>query len=104
MVIFIHILFIRFQIGTPEEPFMFQARIEMYGRLRAQEIPVYGTKTLAIRDGTLELHGTLKQDYVKGTNPREGWLKIIKISLASAIYRLHLIYNVRHIKCVCMCV
>ena len=36
---------------------MYQARIEMYGRLRAPEIPVYGTKTLGIREGTLELHG-----------------------------------------------
>ena len=29
----------------------------MYGRLRAPEIPIYGAKTLAVREGRLELHG-----------------------------------------------
>ena len=29
----------------------------MHGQVRAQELPVYGAKTLAVRHGTLELHG-----------------------------------------------
>ena len=30
----------------------------MYGEVRSRELPVYGAKTLAVRHGTLELHGT----------------------------------------------
>ena len=29
----------------------------MHGQVRAQELPIYGAKTLAVRHGTLELHG-----------------------------------------------
>ena len=29
----------------------------MYGQVRSKELPVYGAKTLAVRHGTLELHG-----------------------------------------------
>ena len=29
----------------------------MYGRIRGPELPVYGAKTLAVRDGILDLHG-----------------------------------------------
>lgn len=29
----------------------------MYGNLRSPELPVYGAKTLAVRNGTLEMHG-----------------------------------------------
>ena len=37
-----------------------EAAIVMHGRLRAPELPVYGTKTIAIREGALELHGRVK--------------------------------------------
>jgi len=46
-----------FQIGTEEEPFRHKGIITMYGQVRAKELPVYGAKTLAVRHGTLELHG-----------------------------------------------
>ena len=46
-----------FQIGTEEKPFEHKAIITMYGNVRSQELPVYGAKTIAIRHGTLELHG-----------------------------------------------
>ena len=46
-----------FQIGTEDEPFQSKATITMHGHLRSQELPVYGAKTLALREGTLDLHG-----------------------------------------------
>ena len=46
-----------FQIGTEEEPFQHKGIITMHGQVRAQELPIYGAKTLAVRHGTLELHG-----------------------------------------------
>jgi len=46
-----------FQIGTEEEPFQHKGIITMYGQVRSKELPVYGAKTLAVRHGTLELHG-----------------------------------------------
>ncbi|KAJ8334858.1 hypothetical protein SKAU_G00404970 [Synaphobranchus kaupii] len=45
------------QVGTEDEPFQHKAIITLHGHLRSQELPVYGTKTLAIREGTLDLHG-----------------------------------------------
>ncbi|XP_030644362.1 PKHD1 like 1, tandem duplicate 1 [Chanos chanos] len=45
------------QIGTEEEPFQHKAIITLHGFLRSPEIPVYGAKTLAVREGVLDLHG-----------------------------------------------
>ncbi|CAD5116834.1 DgyrCDS5681 [Dimorphilus gyrociliatus] len=45
------------QVGTEEEPFQHKAIITMYGFVRSPELPIYGAKTLALRDGSLELHG-----------------------------------------------
>ena len=50
--------YILFQIGTEEEPFQHKGIITMYGQVRSPELPVYGAKTLAVRHGALELHGT----------------------------------------------
>ena len=36
------------------------ARITMFGHLRSLELPIYGTKTLAVRNGTLKIHGKPK--------------------------------------------
>ncbi|XP_062266639.1 PKHD1 like 1, tandem duplicate 1 [Platichthys flesus] len=47
----------RLQVGTEEEPFQHQAIITLHGNLRSPELPVYGTKTLAVREGVLDLHG-----------------------------------------------
>ncbi|XP_078617867.1 fibrocystin-L-like isoform X2 [Branchiostoma floridae x Branchiostoma japonicum] len=45
------------QIGTEEEPFQHKGIITMYGHVRSKELPLYGAKTLAVREGRLELHG-----------------------------------------------
>ncbi|XP_028646735.2 PKHD1 like 1, tandem duplicate 1 [Erpetoichthys calabaricus] len=45
------------QIGTEAAPFQHKAIITLYGQLRSPELPVYGAKTLAVRQGVLDLHG-----------------------------------------------
>ncbi|XP_076961678.1 fibrocystin-L [Callospermophilus lateralis] len=45
------------QIGTEASPFQHKAVITLHGHLRSPELPVYGTKTLAVREGVLDLHG-----------------------------------------------
>lgn len=48
----------RLQIGQEGAPFQHKAIITLHGNLRSPELPVYGTKTLAVREGILDLHGT----------------------------------------------
>uniref|UniRef100_UPI00193AC945 fibrocystin-L-like n=1 Tax=Styela clava TaxID=7725 RepID=UPI00193AC945 len=45
------------QVGTEDEPFQHKAIITLHGHLRSIELPIYGTKTIAVRDGMLDLHG-----------------------------------------------
>ncbi|XP_030597029.1 PKHD1 like 1, tandem duplicate 1 [Archocentrus centrarchus] len=45
------------QIGQEGAPFQHKAIITLHGHLRSPELPVYGAKTLAIREGVLDLHG-----------------------------------------------
>ncbi|KAM4026998.1 fibrocystin-L isoform 2-T2 [Anomaloglossus baeobatrachus] len=45
------------QIGTESAPFQHKAIITLHGHLRSPELPLYGAKTLAVRQGTLDLHG-----------------------------------------------
>ncbi|KAM5281038.1 fibrocystin-L [Ctenodactylus gundi] len=45
------------QIGTEASPFRHKAIITLHGHLRSPELPVYGAKTLAVREGILDLHG-----------------------------------------------
>ena len=47
----------RLTVGTEDEPFQHDATIEMHGQLRAPELPIYGAKCLAVREGELNLHG-----------------------------------------------
>lgn len=47
----------RLQIGTEEKPFQHKATITLHGHLRSPELPVYGAKTLGVREGVLDLHG-----------------------------------------------
>ncbi|XP_057684607.1 fibrocystin-L-like [Corythoichthys intestinalis] len=47
----------RLQVGTEDEPFQHKAIITLHGHPRSTELPVYGAKTLAVREGTLDLHG-----------------------------------------------
>lgn len=45
------------EIGSKENPFTHNARITMYGHVRSVELPIFGSKVLALRNGTLEMHG-----------------------------------------------
>ena len=54
---FLPLWLLRYQVGSPEQPFMHRAIIRLYGHVRDPEIPVYGAKVLAVRQGFLELHG-----------------------------------------------
>ncbi|KAM3928399.1 fibrocystin-L-like [Leptodactylus fuscus] len=45
------------QIGTEQAPFQHKAIITLHGYIRSPELPLYGAKTLAVRHGTLDLHG-----------------------------------------------
>ncbi|KAL5019598.1 hypothetical protein ScPMuIL_002490 [Solemya velum] len=64
------------QAGTEAEPFKHKAVITLMGQLHSKELPLYGTKSLAVRDGTLDLHGSdtsiswthLHQTAVKGSS------------------------------------
>ena len=47
----------KLQVGTEAVPYQHKAKIVMYGHVLSTEIPIYGAKTLAVRDGTLDLHG-----------------------------------------------
>ncbi|KAM9385916.1 fibrocystin-L-like isoform 2-T2 [Pholidichthys leucotaenia] len=45
------------QVGREGAPFQHKGIITLHGNLRSSELPLYGTKTLAVREGTLDLHG-----------------------------------------------
>jgi hypothetical protein len=46
-----------FQVGTEAAPFQHKAIITLHGMFRSRELPIYGTKSLAVREGVLDLHG-----------------------------------------------
>lgn len=54
------------QVGTESEPFQHKGIITLHGHHRDKELPIYGTKVLAVRNGTLDLHGklTIAQSFV----------------------------------------
>jgi hypothetical protein len=45
------------EVGTESEPFLHKAVITMHGHAKSPELPVYGAKVIAVREGTLDLHG-----------------------------------------------
>lgn len=47
----------RLEIGKEGAPFQHKAIITLHGHLRSPELPVYGAKTLGVREGVLDLHG-----------------------------------------------
>ncbi|CAF4979579.1 unnamed protein product, partial [Rotaria socialis] len=47
----------RLQVGTETNPFQHKGIITMYGHLRSIELPIFGAKVLAVRDGILDMHG-----------------------------------------------
>ncbi|CAF4569822.1 unnamed protein product, partial [Rotaria socialis] len=42
---------------TETNPFQHKGIITMYGHLRSIELPIFGAKVLAVRDGILDMHG-----------------------------------------------
>ena len=48
------------EVGTEEEPFLHKATITLHGHPKSPELPVYGAKVIAVREGTLDLHGAPK--------------------------------------------
>ena len=47
----------KLQVGTEDQPYQHKAQIVMYGHVLSTELPLFGAKTLAVRNGTLDLHG-----------------------------------------------
>ncbi|CAH1788932.1 unnamed protein product [Owenia fusiformis] len=50
----------RFSIGTESAPYQHDAVITLHGHLRSPELPIYGAKTIGVRNGTLEFYGRPK--------------------------------------------
>lgn len=47
----------RLQVGTETQPFQHKAKIVLHGNRHDKQLPIFGTKVLAVREGTLDLHG-----------------------------------------------
>ena len=47
----------RIQIGTEASPFQHRAEIVMYGSVRSIELPIFGSKVIGLRNGTIDMHG-----------------------------------------------
>ena len=45
------------EVGTEEFPYTSKITITMHGTKESPEIPTYGNKCIAVRNGVLELHG-----------------------------------------------
>ncbi|XP_067951959.1 fibrocystin-L-like, partial [Watersipora subatra] len=87
------------EVGTEDEPFQHKAIITLHGHLRSLEMPIYGAKTLALRNGTLDLHGIPKVSWtVLGSSANAGDFEIVlqqpvdwevgdEIAIASTGYR-----------------
>ena len=46
-----------FEIGTEDQPFQHEASVVMHGHVRSKELPLFGAKTFAVRNGTVDMHG-----------------------------------------------
>lgn len=47
----------KLEVGTADKPFEAKTQIVLYGDVLSTEIPVYGAKTLALRQGSIDIHG-----------------------------------------------
>lgn len=47
----------RLQVGTETKPFQHKAKIVLHGSVHSKRLPIFGTKVLAVREGSLDLHG-----------------------------------------------
>lgn len=45
------------EVGTEQFPYTSRLTITMHGTRDDPELPIYGNKVLAVREGTLEMHG-----------------------------------------------
>ena len=43
----------KLQVGTDEQPFTHKANITMYGSVVSTELPIYGSKVIALRNGSI---------------------------------------------------
>ena len=65
-----------FTVGTVETPFENKAVITMHGDVHMRELPIYGSKVLALREGTLNING----------KPRPiTWLSVVQSSSSSCV-------------------
>ncbi|XP_061189118.1 fibrocystin-L-like [Saccostrea echinata] len=62
------------QVGKEGAPFQHQATITMHGVFRSPELPIYGSKSLGVRNGTLDLHG----------KPKVTWTRLAATALAGS--------------------
>lgn len=58
---YIMINFGRFTVGTPDAPYLKKATITLHGHRLTPEIPVHGSKVIALRHGALDMHGEKRQ-------------------------------------------
>ena len=47
----------KLEVGTESKPFQHKAKIVLHGHQLDTRLPIFGTKVLAVREGTLDLHG-----------------------------------------------
>ncbi len=47
----------RLEIGTEQEPFLSRTEVVLYGHRRSTELPVFGTKNIALREGEISVSG-----------------------------------------------
>lgn len=55
-----HYIFVNeglFEVGTETDPYTSRLQITMHGVKASAEIPIYGNKVIAVRGGTLDIHG-----------------------------------------------
>lgn len=77
---YIMINFGRFTIGTPEAPYVHNAVIRLFGDRLTPEIPVHGSKVLALRHGALDMHGIPRSPtFTKLAETAAAFSSIIKV-------------------------
>jgi hypothetical protein len=51
------------EVGTEEFPYTSKITITMHGALEDPYLPIYGNKVIAVREGTLDMHGVKKKTW-----------------------------------------
>jgi len=57
---YIFVRYGKFECGTEEYPYTSKITITMHGKISDPYIPIYGNKVLALRHGTLDMHGPVR--------------------------------------------